>query len=97
MTRLSVTQEEILATMRRIGEPVTFVDLVQDIRERTKNGDAHPSTLTGIKALVVEFFQLEELGRVRRVSKSCENWRAAHTNQNKNCATSRITRRSNGR
>jgi len=74
MTRLSVTQEEILATMRRIGEPVTFVDLVQDIRERTKNGDAHPSTLTGIKALVVEFFQLEELGRVRRVSKQHTQW-----------------------
>lgn len=66
MTRLTVTQEEILATMRRIGEPVTFVDLVQDIRERTKDGDAHPATLTGIKALVIEFFQLEELGRVRR-------------------------------
>ncbi len=74
MTRLTVTQEEILATMKRIGEPTTFVDLVQDIRERTKDGDAHPATLTGIKALVVEFFQLEELGRVRRVPKQHTRW-----------------------
>lgn len=74
MTRLTVTQEEILATMRRIGEPVTFADLVQDIRERTKDGDAHPATLTAIKSLVIEFFQLEELGRVRRDPKQHTQW-----------------------
>lgn len=72
--RMSVTQEEILRTLRRIGEPMKMQDVVSDVRERKKQGDAHQSTQTSIDEILREWSGLEEVGRVRRVAKGATLW-----------------------
>lgn len=72
--RLTTTQEEILATMRRVGEPMQFKDVLADLRERIASGDAHNATACDMRDVLEEWGGLEELGRIRRVLKDSTLW-----------------------
>ena len=72
--RLSATQEEILATMRRVGEPMQFKDVLADLRERIASGAAHNACARDMRDVLEEWGGLEELGRIRRVFKDSTLW-----------------------
>jgi hypothetical protein len=72
--RLTVTQEEILATMRRIGEPVRFADVLQDLRERVAAGAAHQATSRDMRDVLEDWGGLEEMGRIRRTRGGSTLW-----------------------
>ena len=75
--RLTTTQEEILATMRRIGEPVRFSDVLQDLRERVATGAAHNATNRDMRDVLEDWGGLEELGRIRRTRGGSTLWELA--------------------
>lgn len=72
--RLTATQEEMLATLRRLERSPTFGELIHDVRQRELAGCAHRATVTDMQSLVREWFQLEAMGRVRRVPKDNTRW-----------------------
>ncbi len=75
--RLTTTQEEILATMRRIGEPVRFSDVLQDLRERVATGAAHDATARDMRDVLEEWVGLNQQGRIRRIHGGSTLWELA--------------------
>ncbi len=72
--RLTTTQEEILATMRRVGEPMQFRDVLADLRERVASGSAHNATARDMRDVLEEWSWLERMGRIRRVAVASTLW-----------------------